>query len=112
MANGDSLPDDAKICDPFCGVGGFVLEFINEYDKFKKQFAPVNNNIVPKCEIKGYDKGSDERDDQRTIILAKANMLIYLSDLIVKHKSNTKLFAENVFNKVFHLEKTKFYGKI
>ena len=106
MANGDNLRPDAKICDPFCGVGGFVLEFINEYDAFKKQFEPVNNEIVPKFEIKGYDKGSDEKDDQRTIILAKANMLIYLSDLIVKHKSNTKLFAEKVFNSVFHLVKT------
>ena len=106
MANGDNLPIDAKICDPFCGVGGFLLEFINEYYDFKKQFEPVNGRIAPKCEIKGYDKGSDEKDDQRTIILAKANMLIYLSDLIVRHKENTKVFAQEVFNKVFHLVKT------
>lgn len=106
MANGDNLRPDAKICDPFCGVGGFILEFINEYNNFKKQFEPVNNDIITKCEIEGYDKGSDEKDDQRTIILAKANMLIYLSDLLVKHKSNTKLFAEKVFNSVFHLVKT------
>ena len=106
MANGNNLPTDAKICDPFCGVGGFLLEFINEYDVFKKQFEPKNNNIVPRCEIRGYDKGSDEKDDQRTIILAKANMLIYFSDLIVKHKGSTQTFAREVFNKVFHLVKT------
>lgn len=106
MANGNNLPENAKICDPFCGVGGFILEFLNEYSKFKKQFEPIDNKIVPLCEMTGYDKGTDEKDDQRTIILAKANMLIYLSDLIVKHKDCTKLFAEEVFNKVFHLVKT------
>ena len=106
MANGDSLPDDAIICDPFCGVGGFLLEFVNEYERYKKQYIPVNNLIRPKFSLIGYDKGSDEKDDQRTIILAKANMLIYLSDLLAKHKNNTKTFSEEVFNKVFHLVKT------
>lgn len=106
MANGENLPANARICDPFCGVGGFLLEFINEYDDFKKQFEPVNGVIAPQCEINGYDKGSDEKDDQRTIILAKANMLIYLSDLIVKHKGSTRTFAEEAFNKVFRLVKT------
>ena len=33
-------------------------------------------------------------------------MLIYLSDLLVKHKGCTKLFSEKVFNNVFHLVKT------
>lgn len=106
MANGENLPNDAAICDPFCGVGGFLLEFINEYDKFKKQYTPENNIIKPDFSLIGYDKGSDEKDDQRTIILAKANMLIYLSDLLAKHKSSTKTFSESVFNKVFHLVKT------
>lgn len=106
MSNGETLPPDVTICDPFCGVGGFLLEFINEYDNFKKQYVPVNGKIRPKCTLVGYDKGSDEKDDQRTIILAKANMLIYLSDLLAKHKSSTKLFSEEVFNKVFHLVKT------
>lgn len=106
MANGELLPDNAIIGDPFCGVGGFLLEFINENERFKKQFEPINGVINPSFTLLGYDKGTDEKEDQRTIILAKANMLIYLSDLLVKHKKETKLFAENVFNKVFHLVKT------
>lgn len=106
MSNGETLPPDATICDPFCGVGGFLLEFINEYDNFKMQYVPINGRIHPKFTLVGYDKGSDEKDYQRTIILAKANMLIYLSDLLAKHKSSTKLFSEEVFNKVFHLVKT------
>lgn len=106
MAQAESLPDNAVVCDPFCGVGGFLLEFLNEYPKFKQQYEPINGKITPKLKLEGYDKGSDEKDDQRTIILAKANMLIYLSDLIAKHKSDTKEFAESVFNQVFHLIKT------
>lgn len=106
MANGHNLPDNAKICDPFCGVGGFILEFINENSNFKNQYEPYNNEISPKCEIIGYDRGSDEHDDNRTIILAKANMLIYLSDFIAKHKRATQLFAVEVFNKTFHLIKS------
>ncbi len=106
MVNGENLPEDSVICDPFCGVGGFLLEFVNENARFKNQYIPVNNHISPKFSLLGYDKGSDEKDDQRTIILAKANMLIYLSDLLAKHKNDTKIFAEEVFNKVFHLVKT------
>lgn len=106
MSNGDVISDDATIGDPFCGVGGFVLEFINEYDKFKRQFTPVDGKIEPRCTLLGYDKGTDERDDQRTIILAKANMLIYLSDFLVRYKDYTKAYSEGVFNKVFHLIKS------
>lgn len=106
MTNGDQLPDSIVVGDPFCGVGGFILEFLNEYPKFKSQFEPKEGELTPKIELIGYDKGSDEKDDQRTIILAKANMLIYFSDLLANNKTYTKLFSENAFNKVFHLIKS------
>lgn len=106
MANGDMLSDSVIVGDPFCGVGGFVLELLNEYPKLKSQFEPKDGRIQPKMTLIGYDKGSDEKDDQRTIILAKANMLIYFSDLLVKNKNATKLFSERVFNQVFHLIKS------
>ena len=106
MANINNLPENAIIADPFCGVGGFLLELLNENPRLKKQFEPIGGKIKPKIKLIGYDKGSDEKDDQRTIILAKANMLIYLSDLLVKHKDSTKLFSTEVFNKVFHLIKS------
>lgn len=98
-----TVKEDMKVCDPFCGVGGFPLEFINSFSKVKNQFKPCNGIITPHIEILGYDKGSDEKDDERTIILAKANMLIYLSDLIVNHTNCQKEFSEKVFNKTFHL---------
>src|SRR5690606_14236207 len=50
-------------------------------------------------------KGSDEKDDERTIILAKANMLIYFSELLTKYNDEDYLraFSDGAFNDVFHL---------
>ncbi|HLP96845.1 MAG TPA: N-6 DNA methylase [Sideroxyarcus sp.] len=105
MSNAASLGKDARICDPYCGVGGFVLETIAEVPSIYHQFEPRNGKVSPSVSILGFDKGSDEKDDERTIILAKANMLIYFSDLIAKHHSPDilKEFSKNAFNKVFRL---------
>lgn len=56
----------------------------------------------------GFDKGSDEKEDERTIILAKANMLIYFSDILSSNNTSTfmKELSEKAFNKVFKLVKT------
>ena len=59
--------------------------------------------------LHGFDKGIDgnfgfERDDERTIILAKANMLIYLAELLFTNPSCTIEFAR-VFNDTFKLFK-------
>ena len=53
----------------------------------------------------GYDKGTDEQEDERTIILAKANMLIYFSDLLLQYHSTNhlKAFASGGLNQVFRL---------
>lgn len=105
MSPASSLNKNARICDPFCGVGGFLLETIAEVPNIYQQFEPKNGKVAPEITVIGFDKGSDEKDDERTIILAKANMLIYFSDLIAKHhsQSDLKQFSENAFNKVFQL---------
>lgn len=105
MSPASTLPKDARICDPFCGVGGFLLETIAEVESIYAQFEPRNGKISPTVSLIGFDKGSDEKDDERTIILAKANMMIYFSDLIAKHHSpsDLKQFSEKAFNKVFRL---------
>ena len=105
MSNASSLRTGARICDPFCGVGGFLLETIVENKNIWNQYHPVNNVITPGIVIKGYDKGTDEKDDERTIILAKANMLIYFSDLLAQFNSEAHLkeFSEKAFNSVFEL---------
>jgi len=98
-----SIPNSSKICDPFCGVGGFLLEILNSVESLKSQYKPnQEDQIKPCCEIIGFDKGTDENDDARTIILAKANMLIYLSDIIAQYPQLTKEFS-NVFNSTFTL---------
>jgi len=87
------------ICDPFCGVGGFILEPLQVSFKLNKQFQP--NNKSKKIKFLGYDKGSDD-DEHRTIILAKANMLIYLSDIIERNPALSINYSK-VFNETFKL---------
>jgi type I restriction enzyme M protein len=105
MSNAKTLKKGARIGDPFCGVGGFILETIAENPHIFREFEPRNGKVNPQITLLGYDKGTDEKEDERTIILAKANMLIYFSDLLVKYNSpaHLKAFSEGAFNKVFHL---------
>ena len=105
MSGANALPSGASICDPFCGVGGFILESILQCPRLKACFNPQNGVISPDITFVGYDRGSDEKEDERTIILAKANTLIYFSDLIARH--NTPEFAveftKRVINSIFSL---------
>jgi type I restriction enzyme M protein len=105
MSNAGSLRPGDSFCDPFCGVGGFLLEAIAENAVLRQQFEPHEGKITPQIQILGYDKGTDEKEDERTIILAKANMLVYLSDLLAEYNSDDYLteFAREAFNAVFHL---------
>lgn len=116
MSCASSLKMGARICDPFCGVGGFILEAILLNENIFQEFEPKNGLIAPQITLLGYDKGTDEKDDERTIILAKANMLIYFSDLLSKYHTREHLnsFSKNAFNSVFHLIKTNLgtFGKI
>lgn len=108
MSPANSLPAGASLCDPFCGVGGFLLEAIIESPRLLKQFQPHNGKIIPNVSITGYDKGSDEKEDERTIVLGKANSLIYFSDLVAKHNSPDFIaeFSHKVVNPMFTLLRT------
>lgn len=88
------------ICDPFCGVGGFILEPLQVYPQLKNQFR-FNAKSSKKIKFLGLDKGADD-DEHRTIILAKANMLIYLSDIIEDNPTLSNHFS-NLFNETFKL---------
>ena len=95
---------EKRFCDPFCGVGGFPLEMLNMNDGMLKYYAPgPDGNIRLPFVVHGFDKGF-ERDDERTIILAKANMLIYLAELLFTNPSRTNEFAK-IFNDTFTLFK-------
>jgi type I restriction enzyme M protein len=105
MSTASSLGPGARIADPFCGVGGFLLETIVGTPQIYSEFEPRNGRVDPQITIVGYDKGTSEKEDERTIILAKANMLIYFSDLLAQNHSDETLqsFASGAFNSVFHL---------
>lgn len=92
-----------KICDPACGVGKFLLEAIEK--NIGNYYSYENNSVKNKIEIIGYDK---MLSDDITIILAKANMLIYFTELFQKNNSlqDVKNISENLLNKTFYLHKT------
>jgi type I restriction-modification system DNA methylase subunit len=104
----DNIKEGVSICDPACGVGKFLLEPLvtrldDLYDISKK-------GIIPKITIHGFDKGFD-KDEQKTIILAKANMLIYFSDLIRENSGLTEEFSK-LFNESFTLKTNSILGTL
>ncbi|MBI2437006.1 MAG: N-6 DNA methylase [Candidatus Magasanikbacteria bacterium] len=104
----DEIKEGVKICDPACGVGKFLLEpLVTRLEDFYKI---SKNGIIPKIEIHGFDKGFD-KDEQKTIILAKANMLIYFSDLIKENPGQTQAFAQ-LFNQSFTLKTNSILGTL
>ncbi|MCY4160118.1 MAG: N-6 DNA methylase [Bacteroidetes bacterium] len=108
MVDNNKLHSQSRVCDPFCGVGGFLLELIAEKPEIYRQFNPSGGHITPSTTLVGYDRGSDEQEDERTIILAKSNMLIYFSDLISEWHTPDFLteFSQRVLNQVFRLLRT------
>ena len=116
ISDAGRLRDGARICDPFCGVGGFLLECIAMHPHIARGFVPSSGVIDPSITMVGYDKGSDEKEDERTIILAKANMLIYLSDLLGQYHSRSHLtaFSNGALNRVFTLLRTNLgtFGRV
>lgn len=103
------IKEDMKICDPACGVGKFLLESIlRDIERFYK--IDENGHLDPKIEIIGFDKGFD-KEEQRTIILAKANMLIYFSNFIKENIGITKEFAD-LFNRSFILKTNSILGTL
>ena len=99
---------DMKICDPACGVGKFLLEAVLPH---LKDYYKIDNGILKNSiSLRGYDKGFD-KEEQRTIILAKANMLIYFSDLIKEHSELTAQFSK-LFNDTFELKTNSILGTL
>lgn len=103
----DLLPG-MEVCDPACGVGKFLLEPIcNDLHRF---FLVEDGKLKPQIALHGFDKGFD-KEEQKTIILAKANMLIYFSGMLREHPDLTKEFAE-LFNNTFLLQTNSILGTL
>jgi len=107
MAEGE-LKDGMTICDPACGVGKFPLEFVKE--NLTKIFKVADGKIHQTIKLIGFDKGFD-KDEQKTIILAKANMLIYFCELLKDNPAYTKEFAK-LFNESFVLKTNSILGTL
>jgi type I restriction enzyme M protein len=100
--------DGDSVCDPACGVGKFLLELVASDPSH--YYTIEDGKIIPRVTLTGFDKGFDN-EEQKTIILAKANMLIYLSDLVKHHRSLTKDFAL-LFNDTFSLLTNSILGTL
>jgi type I restriction enzyme M protein len=109
MAQSEIKPN-ITMCDPACGVGKFLLEPLLINNDIEDFFPVENGVLTPKIKLIGIDKGFD-KEEQKTIILAKANMLIYLSDQIRKNVGITNQFAE-VFNETFELKTKNILGTL
>ena len=97
-----------EICDPACGVGKFLLEpILHDLHRFYKVHE---GELIPQITLRGFDKGFD-KDEQKTIILAKANMLIYMSGLLREHPDMTNKFAQ-LFNDTFLLQTNSILGTL
>ncbi|MBQ7187995.1 MAG: N-6 DNA methylase [Kiritimatiellae bacterium] len=96
------------ICDPACGVGKFLLEPLSR--DIGRYFRADHGHLVPSVTLEGFDKGFD-REEQKTIILAKANMLIYMADLLRDNPGLTRSFAD-IFNSVFVLQTNSILGTL
>lgn len=108
MITRDEIKEGAVICDPACGVGKFLLEPIK--GKLDRFYQVEDDKIISRITIHGFDKGFD-KDEQKTIILAKANMLIYFSEIIKNYPNHTKKFAE-LFNSTFTLKTNSILGTL
>ncbi len=93
------IKPNMRICDPACGVGKFLLDAISR--DINRFYEIKDDEIINHITIEGFDKGFT-KDSERTIILAKANMMIYFSDLIKNHPDMTQKFSK-LFNDSFHL---------
>jgi len=98
------INEGMRICDPACGVGKFLLEAISS--DIDNLYKFEDGELISKVKLYGYDRYSEDNSD-RTIILAKANMLIYLSKLISDYPNaeHTRKIAD-LFNKTFILKQS------
>ena len=99
MSDVEHLAPGAVLADPACGVGGFILEPL-------VHARPADLSKTTALTYRGYDK------DQQAIILAKANMLIYLSELIEKDPMGAVDYLAPVLNTTFTSEHTRAIGTL
>jgi type I restriction-modification system DNA methylase subunit len=99
----EKLDANARVSDPACGVGGFLLEPL--LTKITNSFSVKNNALDSKLVFEGADR------DPKVIIMAKANMLIYLSEILRDNPTLTHSFAAKI-NDIFKSHHTSILGSL
>jgi type I restriction enzyme M protein len=111
MSDIDKLAEGSLVCDPACGVGGFILEPMKVKENGVDFYYQVEgNDIKSRLNFIGYDKGF-EKEEQLVTILAKANMLIFLSELLKKNPTLAERFSY-LFNSTFKLLSSTILGTL
>ncbi len=106
MANVKALPNNSVLYDPACGVGGFISEaLLNRRANNIEDYIVKNGKILTSINYLGTDY------DELTIILAKANYLITLIELVSQNPTITKEFS-NIFSCVFKLMNKSIIGSL
>lgn len=105
MAQIDNLNDGASVCDPACGVGGFLLESMYKRKMNDIFYSDIEKTFKSKINYYGFDI-HDKNTDSLTIILAKANFLIYMSDILSKYPYQSAKISELVNNIFFSYKNT------
>ena len=94
------LKEGMSICDPACGVGKFLLEAAS---KIPNSVFFENGELKFAVNLEGFEKRMEDNNDDLTTILAKANMLIYYSDLFKGNcdsQEKIQQLATQLLNKV------------
>lgn len=99
----EKLPNGSIVGDPASGVGGFLLEPL--LTKITSEFQVKNSKLVSNLTFEGCDR------DPKVIIMAKSNMIIYLSELLRDNPTLTKEFADSV-NNIFKSYHTSILGSL
>jgi len=99
MANMKKLQrqENTSICDPACGVGGFLLEPLLHDKSLKGNLNIVGDDIEWKTDLVGLEV------DRQTNILSKANMLIHLAEKYTTLNEAQKDSFAKLMNETFIL---------
>lgn len=109
MINMVDIEEGMTICDPACGVGKFLLEASM---KIERPFTLSNGHVDKKIKLIGFEKEMDEKGATSgydlTTILAKANALIYYSNLFKDNNNVTDIqtLSNELLNDMFYSSKT------
>lgn len=101
MSGIENLSPGAVVADPACGVGGFLLEPL-----VHKRPHDLRAEGTPSLAYRGFDR------DPKTVILAKANMLIHLSEVLEQDPSSAPSWLAPVLNETFHSQADSITGSL